>query len=127
VRHFEPVVEQCRIDAAKVDGVDRVAIVEPRQVGVCSVQAGLDWLPQEDYRGRGAMVGPAAAVFGQTPELGKYQHNNSLRIARFAQIVHESSQRRAELAHQVCVLRELTAVRIKAVQMSIGRRGMGRR
>ena len=39
MRHAQPPVEHGRVDAAEVDGVDRVAVLEVGQVGVGAVQA----------------------------------------------------------------------------------------
>ena len=87
---FQPLVEQGRVDAAEVDGVDRVAVLEAGQVGVRAVQAGLDGLAQEEDRGRGAVVGPAAAVLAQPPaELREDQHQHPLGFARILQVVEE--------------------------------------
>ena len=101
MRHAQPAVEHGRVDAAEVDGVARIAVVEVGQVGVGAVQAGLDRTAQQEDRGRGAVVGAAAAVLAQAAaELGEDQDQHPVGFARFLQVVEERRERRPELAQQ---------------------------
>jgi hypothetical protein len=74
MRYTQPPVEERGVDMAEVEGVGRVAVFQSGQVGMGAVQAGLDGPTEQEDLGRGAVVGPAAAVLAQPPaELGEDQ------------------------------------------------------
>lgn len=92
--HKKPSIEQGRIYASEIDGVDRIAVAQPRQIEVGAVQAGLDRLPQEENWRRRAVVGPAAAILAQAPaKFRKDQHHDPVRFTRFFEIVEKGTKR----------------------------------
>ena len=117
----QPSVEHGRVDGAEVDRVvGVVAVVEVGEVRVWPVQARLDRPAQEEDGGRGAVVGPAAAVLAQaTAELGEDQDQHPVGLARFLQVAEERRERSPQLAQQARVLLELAAVGVEAVEMGV--------
>ena len=120
MRDSQPPVEERGVNAAEVDGVDGFAVLRTRRVGMGAVQAAVDGPTEQEDRARGAVVGPAAAVLAQPPaELGEDQDHDPLRLAGLLQVVEERLERRPQLAEQVRVPREPSAMRIEAVEVHV--------
>ena len=59
-------IEQRRVDAAKIGGVDGIAVDQIRKIRRRAVNAGIDARAKQKYGAGGAVVGAAAGVFRRT-------------------------------------------------------------
>ena len=86
----EPVFEDRGVDPAEVDDRLEVAVVEVGQARIGADQAGLDPRTGEEYRARGAVVGPCRAILSYpAAELAEAEHQDAVGQLRVGEVVEE--------------------------------------
>ena len=102
---FEPVFEDRGVDVAEIHGVDEVAPIEFFQAGGLAVEAGLDFSPEEEHWGCGAVVGALAGVFSDAAaEFAEGHREHAVEISLRLEVGGESRERGAEFSHESAVV-----------------------
>ena len=119
-RHAPPAVEHGRVDAAKIDGVARIAVAgEPIERRLLAVHPAAHAATEREVHAGGAVIGAVGQILLRpAPELGVGQHERVVPLAELVERALAARRRRPASRPAAAPASRAAAVRVEAVRAS---------